>query len=236
KMVATATRWPFLIESIQVNRFLERCGMDNAEVTIKQVADECGVSKSTAVRKFKELNLPVITRGGKGTVYLGPESASALAHALVKGRAPEVSAERASEIIDIADTISTEANAIPDATDAVIDSVARDAILEMYRDQIRSLSRTNDLFRDQINQLNNVIEAMRSQNEATIALLTDQIDRLNEQVASIQKEKDHLRDELSMSRALEGFHFPWQRDRIMSHYLLPASKHMATDEPSYEEP
>ncbi len=210
--------------------------MENAEVTIKQVADECGVSKSTAVRKFKELNLPVITRGGKGTVYLGPEAASALAHALVKGRAPEVSAERASEIIDIADLVSNEPEPAAEATDAVIESSARDAILEMYRDQIRSLSRTNDLFRDQINQLNNVIEAMRTQNEATIALLTDQIDRLNVQITSIQKEKDQLRDELSMSRALEGFHFPWQRDRIVSHYLLPASKHMASDEPSYEEP
>lgn len=210
--------------------------MENAEVTIKQVADECGVSKSTAVRKFKELNLPVITRGGKGTVYLGPEAASALAHALVKGRAPEVSAERASEIIDIADLVSNDPEPAAEATDAVIESSARDAILEMYRDQIRSLSRTNDLFRDQINQLNNVIEAMRTQNEATIALLTDQIDRLNVQIASIQKEKDQLRDELSMSRALEGFHFPWQRDRIVSHYLLPASKHMASDEPSYEEP
>lgn len=210
--------------------------MENAEVTIKQVADECGVSKSTAVRKFKELNLPVITRGGKGTVYLGPEAASALAHALVKGRAPEISSERASEIIDLSDVVVNEEEQASDATDAVIASPARDAILEMYKDQIRSLSRTNDLFRDQINQLNNVIEAMRTQNESTIALLRDQIDRLNEQVASIQKEKDQLRDELSMSRALEGFHFPWQRDRIVSRYLLPASKHMATDAPSYEEP
>ena len=63
-------------------------------------------------------------------------------------------------------------------------------------------------------------------------------------------EKDRLRDELAMSRALEGFHFPWQRDRIVSRYLLPqhvsaqtvASENVSqqqstseqSDEPTYE--
>ena len=202
--------------------------MEQNEVTIKQIADQCGVSKSTAVRKFKELNLPVITRGGKGTVYLGPEAASALAHALIKVRVPEVPDELVPEVIDLPhereipsfsvldELPSTPPRHIDQPTTPLSDSIA-----EMYKEQIRSLSRTNDLLREQINQLNTIIEVMRSQHESTVAVLSDQIDHLNTQLAIMQKEKDQIRDDLAMSRALEGFHFPWQRDRIVSRYLLP---------------
>ena len=74
------------------------------------------------------------------------------------------------------------------------------------------------------NQLNTIVEVMQSQHESTVAVLSDQIDHLNAQLAMIQKEKDQMRDDLAMSRALEGFHFPWQRDRIVSRYLLPTGQ------------
>ena len=103
-------------------------------------------------------------------------------------------------------------------------SPVNDGIVEMYKEQIRSLSRTNDVLREQINQLNTIVEVMQSQHESTVAVLSDQIDHLNAQLAMIQKEKDQIRDDLAMSRALEGFHFPWQRDRIVSRYLLPTGQ------------
>ena len=227
--------------------------MEQNEVTIKQIADECGVSKSTAVRKFKELDLPVITRGGKGTVYLGPEAASMLAHALGKSRTPAPA------------SVSDVVMRAPDAThnlDAVLPKIEQtptmptpqpaptyDVVNGMYREQIKSLSVTNELLRNQIDQLNIVIEMMKTQHDSTISVLSEQIDRLNEQLEETRKEKDRLRDELAMSRALEGFHFPWQRDRIVSRYLLPqhvnaqtvASSNVSeqsaneqSDEPTYE--
>ncbi len=205
--------------------------MEQNEVTIKQIADQCGVSKSTAVRKFKELDLPVITRGGKGTVYLGPEAASALAHALIKVRVPEVPDELVPEVIDIPRDFSSlptvpAADEMPTTLPRHIEapSPVNDGIVEMYKEQIRSLSRTNDVLREQINQLNTIVEVMQSQHESTVAVLSDQIDHLNAQLAMIQKEKDQIRDDLAMSRALEGFHFPWQRDRIVSRYLLPTGQ------------
>ena len=209
--------------------------MEQNEVTIKQIADQCGVSKSTAVRKFKEMNLPVITRGGKGTVYLGPEAASALAHALIKVRVPEVPDDLVPEVIDLPRELNTRdlsslptiptVEEMPTTLPRHIEAPtpANDAIVEMYKEQIRSLSRTNDVLREQINQLNTIVEVMQSQHESTVAVLSDQIDHLNAQLAMIQKEKDQIRDDLAMSRALEGFHFPWQRDRIVSRYLLPSS-------------
>jgi len=215
--------------------------MEYSEVTIKQIADECGVSKSTAVRKFKELNLPVVTRGGKGTVYLGPEAASALAHALVKGRTPEaVPQERVPEVITAGEVVQSlnqpqqpsagnHFRAVEETTVSEPVESDREELIRMYREQIRSLGTTNEVLRNQINQLNVVIEVMRNEHETTIALLSDQIDRLNLQLETMQAEKEKLRDELAMSRALEGFHFPWQRDRIVSRYLLPSSTESTYD-------
>lgn len=211
--------------------------MDYVEVTIKQVADECGVSKSTAVRKLKEMNLPVITRGGKGTVFLGPEAASALAHALMKSRIPEVTQEEASVAIGISGSSETLED-IPDLDEEPVVTESpltfeTDPLLELYREQVRTLREANSILKSQLEQSNQTIEMLRTNYESTIMILTNQVDRLHEQIATIQREKEHLRDDLAMSRALEGFHFPWQRDRIKSRYLLPSG---SSDSPTYEMP
>lgn len=196
-------------------------------VTIKQVADECGVSKSTAVRKFKELGLSASIKDGKGTVFLGPESASQLAHALTIGRKfePEVQVETLNPL-----------ESLPVITPTEPVSNVNDELIASYRDQIKTLKAMNDSLQQQIDQLTTTIESMRNDRESTIAILNDQIDRLDTQIATIQSEKEHLRDELAMSRALEGFHFPWQRERIMTRFLLPAKTENATVEPNYEMP
>lgn len=230
--------------------------MEQNEVTIKQIAEECGVSKSTAVRKFKELNLPTVTRGGKGTVFLGPEAASMLAHALGKSRTPTTQTRTIPSTESMAKPVESLQNldailpridqptAVPDQTVTQYDIIGG-----MYREQIKSLNQTNELLRNQIEQLNTVIEMMKSQHDSTIAVFSDQINHLNAQLEETRKEKERLREELAMSRALEGFHFPWQRDRIVSRYLLPQNisaegipsqavtpqgSNEQSDEPTYE--
>lgn len=49
------------------------------------------------------------------------------------------------------------------------------------------------------------------------------IDDLKAQVERLEAENRDLKSQLALSRALEGFHFPWTRDRIKSRYLLPGS-------------
>lgn len=49
------------------------------------------------------------------------------------------------------------------------------------------------------------------------------IDDLKAQVERLEAENRDLKSQLSLSRALEGFHFPWTRDRIKARYLLPGS-------------
>lgn len=38
-----------------------------------------------------------------------------------------------------------------------------------------------------------------------------------------KRENAQLRDDLALSRRLEGFHWPWTRDRIKAQHLLPKS-------------
>lgn len=49
------------------------------------------------------------------------------------------------------------------------------------------------------------------------------IDDLKAQTERLEAENRDLKSQLALSRALEGFHFPWTRDRIKSRYLLPGS-------------
>lgn len=49
------------------------------------------------------------------------------------------------------------------------------------------------------------------------------IDDLKAQAERLEAENRDLKSQLALSRALEGFHFPWTRDRIKARYLLPGS-------------
>lgn len=44
-----------------------------------------------------------------------------------------------------------------------------------------------------------------------------------DQTERLEAENRDLKSQLALSRALEGFHFPWTRDRIRARYLLPGS-------------
>lgn len=143
--------------------------------TIAEVAKACGVSKSTAARRLKELDLDTVSDPSdrRGRQLLPPATASALAAALMPtdGSAPED----------------------PEAA----------------RDQIAALEREVERLTDQI--------ANRD------AAAVEAIAQAEQRIEDLKRENAQLREDLALSRRLEGFHWPWTRDRIKAQHLLPKS-------------
>lgn len=154
--------------------------------TIADVAKACGVSKSTAARRLKELDLATVPDPGdrRGRQLLPPASASALAAALMPSDGPA-----------------------PEDPEAVLDLVA--AQVEPYRDQIAQLERENERLDDQI--------------AARDAAAVEAIAQAEQRIEDLKRENAQLREDLALSRRLEGFHWPWVRDRIKAQHLLPKS-------------
>ena len=131
--------------------------------TIAEVAKACGVSKSTAARRLKELDLATVSDPSdrRGRQLLPPATASAL------------------------------------------------AAVDPYRDQIAALEREVERLTDQIaNRDADAVEA---------------IAQAEQRIEDLKRENAQLRDDLALSRRLEGFHWPWTRDRIKAQHLLPKS-------------
>lgn len=154
--------------------------------TIADVAKACGVSKSTAARRLKELDLPTVTdlSDGRGRQLLPPETASALASAL----APSTAMSDESETLDRS---------------------VFEAEIESYRKQIASLERQNEQLADQI--------------EKRDAAAVEAIAAADRLIDELKHENERLREDLALSRRLEGFHWPWTRDKIKAQHLLPTS-------------
>lgn len=157
--------------------------------TIAEVAKACGVSKSTAARRLKELDLATVSDPSdrRGRQLLPPATASALAAALLPsdGPAPE----------DPED---------PEAARGLLE-----AQVEPYRDQIAALEREVERLTDQIaNRDAAAVEAMA---------------QAEQRIEDLKRENAQLREDLALSRRLEGFHWPWTRDRIKAQHLLPKS-------------
>lgn len=154
--------------------------------TIADVAKACGVSKSTAARRLKELGLATVPDPSdrRGRQLLPPASASALAAALMPsdGSAPED----------------------PEAARGLLE-----AQVEPYRDQIAALEREVERLTDQI--------ANRD------AAAVEAIAQAEQRIEDLKRENAQLREDLALSRRLEGFHWPWVRDRIKAQHLLPKS-------------
>ena len=154
--------------------------------TIADVAKACGVSKSTAARRLKELGLATVPDPGdrRGRQLLPPASASALAAALMPSDGPA-----------------------PEDPEAVRDLVA--AQVEPYLNQIAQLERENERLADQI--------------AARDAAVVEAIAQAEQRIEDLKRENARLREDLALSRRLEGFHWPWVRDRIKAQHLLPKS-------------
>ena len=154
--------------------------------TIAEVAKACGVSKSTAARRLKELDLATVSDPSdrRGRQLLPPATASALAAALLPsdGPAPED----------------------PEAVRGLLEAQA-----EPYRDQIAALEREVERLTDQI--------AKRD------AAAVEAVAQAERRIEDLKRENAQLREDLALSRRLEGFHWPWTRDRIKAQHLLPKS-------------
>lgn len=159
---------------------------DAGLTTIAEVAKACGVSKSTAARRLKELDLATVPDPSdrRGRRLLPPATASALAAALMPsdGTAPED----------------------PGAARNLLE-----AQVEPYRDQIAQLEREVERLNDQL--------AKRD------AAAVEAIAQTERHIAALERENAQLREDLALSRRLEGFHWPWTRDRIKAQHLLPKS-------------
>lgn len=84
-----------------------------------------------------------------------------------------------------------------------------EAQVEPYRDQIAALEREVERLTDQIaNRDADAVEA---------------IAQAEQRIEDLKRENAQLRDDLALSRRLEGFHWPWTRDRIKAQHLLPKS-------------
>lgn len=151
--------------------------------TIAEVAKACGVSKSTAARRLKELDLATVSDQSdrRGRQLLPPATASALAAALLPSDGPA-----------------------PEAARGLLE-----AQVEPYRDQIAALEREVERLTDQIaNRDADAVEA---------------IAQAEQRIEDLKRENAQLREDLALSRRLEGFHWPWTRDRIKAQHLLPKS-------------
>lgn len=49
------------------------------------------------------------------------------------------------------------------------------------------------------------------------------IAQAEQRIEDLKRENAQLREDLALSRRLEGFHWPWTRDRIKAQHLLPKS-------------
>lgn len=154
--------------------------------TIAEVAKACGVSKSTAARRLKELDLATVSDPSdrRGRQLLPPATASALAAALMPSDGPA-----------------------PEDTEAARGLIAGQ--LEPYRDQIAQLEREVERLTDQI-----------ADRDAAAVEAMAQAER---RIEDLKRENAQLREDLALSRRLEGFHWPWTRDRIKAQHLLPKS-------------
>lgn len=151
--------------------------------TIAEVAKACGVSKSTAARRLKELDLATVSDQSdrRGRQLLPPATASALAAALLPSDGPA-----------------------PETARGLLE-----AQVEPYRDQIAALEREVERLTDQIaNRDADAVEA---------------IAQAEQRIEDLKRENAQLREDLALSRRLEGFHWPWTRDRIKAQHLLPKS-------------
>lgn len=84
-----------------------------------------------------------------------------------------------------------------------------EAQVEPYRDQIAALEREVERLTDQIaNRDAAAVEAMA---------------QAEQRIEDLKRENAQLREDLALSRRLEGFHWPWTRDRIKAQHLLPKS-------------
>lgn len=76
---------------------------------------------------------------------------------------------------------------------------------------------------DQIAALEREVERLTDQIANRDADAVEAIAQAEQRIEDLKRENAQLREDLALSRRLEGFHWPWTRDRIKAQHLLPKS-------------
>ena len=159
--------------------------------TIAEFAATLGVSKSTVVNKLKEMDLPTIA---------DPKD------------------KRGRRLLPAA-TCSALADKLAKAKPAP--QVDDDRLFELFAAQVEPLKAANASLRAQVDALLRQVEQLEKAAAEQARAADERASDLRAQIARLEAEKAELRREADMARALEGFHWPWTRDRIRARYLLP---------------
>lgn len=159
--------------------------------TIAEFAKTLGVSKSTVVNKIKELDLRTV---------VDPSD---------KRRSQRLPKETCSVLAD--KLAKTKPQVEADET----------KLLDLYQAQIEPLKSANASLERQVEALIKQIEVVNAAATDTNDWAQKTIDELKAQVELLKRENADLKAQLALSRALEGFHWPWDKDRIRAQYLLP---------------
>lgn len=166
--------------------------------TIAEFAKTLGVSKSTVVNKIKELDLRTV---------VDPTD---------KRRSQRLPKETCSVLAD--KLAKTKPQVEADET----------KLLDLYQAQIEPLKSANASLERQVEALIKQIEVANAAATDTNDWAQKTIDELKAQVELLKRENADLKAQLALSRALEGFHWPWDRDKIRAQYLLPAGETRGT--------
>lgn len=67
------------------------------------------------------------------------------------------------------------------------------------------------------------IERLTDQIANRDAAAVEAMAQAERRIEDLKRENAQLREDLALSRRLEGFHWPWTRDRIKAQHLLPKS-------------
>jgi DNA-binding transcriptional regulator GbsR (MarR family) len=161
--------------------------------TIAEFARTLGVSKSNVVNKIKKLDLETVTKPGDK-------------------RRCQYLPER---------TCSVLADRLAKTKPAVQADETR--LLDLYQAQVEPLKSANASLQRQVQLLMDQLDAAEKAAAESARQSQAHIDDLKSQTERLEAENRDLKSQLALSRALEGFHFPWTRDRIKARYLLPGS-------------
>lgn len=160
--------------------------------TIAEFAKTLGVSKSTVVNKLKELDLPTITDSND---------------------------KRGRQLLP-AHTCSALADKLAKTKPTA--EVDEKRLLELYQAQIEPLQTANASLQRQVESLMQQLSTSETSANERVKAAEAQIESLRAQVAQLEQSNADLKRDLALARALEGFHWPWERDRIKARYLLPS--------------
>lgn len=164
---------------------------NNNMPTIAEFAATLGVSKSTVVNKLKDLDLPTVA---------DPKD------------------KRGRRLLPAA-TCSALADKL--AKSKPLPTVDDDRLFELFAAQVEPLKAANASLRAQVDALLRQVEQLEKAAAEQARAADERASDLRAQVARLEEEKAELRRQADMARALEGFHWPWTRDRIRARYLLP---------------